>query len=275
MDLSSLHIARWGDAGPRVIMVHGGAQGGAVGGEENFANQRDVADAGFRLIVPDRPGHGRSPAQDWPDDAAKDGAWVADLLGGASEGGAHLVGHSFGGAVALDAAARRPELVRSLTMIEPAVLAVAIGDKTVRAFVLGIVWRTISSLSNKSRANRMFAYLGIPPHLAGRYDDAERDRLGAAFKRIRIPKKPDLERQLAAVRAAGIPVLVVTGGWSKAFDIASDRAATLAGGVHEVIASPHHFPQTIGDTFSRRLIDFMHAADARRDVQGAVTAAAS
>jgi pimeloyl-ACP methyl ester carboxylesterase len=32
----------------------------------------------------------------------------------------HLVGNSFGGAVALTVAARRPELVRTLTLVSPA-----------------------------------------------------------------------------------------------------------------------------------------------------------
>jgi pimeloyl-ACP methyl ester carboxylesterase len=35
-------------------------------------------------------------------------------------GGAHLVGHSYGGVVAAVAAARRPDLVRSLVLVEPA-----------------------------------------------------------------------------------------------------------------------------------------------------------
>ena len=41
--------------------------------------------------------------------------------------GAHLVGHSYGGVIALLAAARRPELLRSLTVVEPPALRVARG----------------------------------------------------------------------------------------------------------------------------------------------------
>ena len=78
-DLSSIHVAFWGDIGPRVVMVHGGAQGSVVGGERNFALQRPLADRGWQLIVPDRPGHGRSPSPGRPDDAEADGEWVAEL----------------------------------------------------------------------------------------------------------------------------------------------------------------------------------------------------
>jgi len=113
--------------------VHGGAQGSGAAGERNFAAQRPLADRSFQLIVPDRPGHGRSPDPGRPDDAEADGQWVAELL----EGGSHLVGHSFGGAVALAAAARRAGNVLSLTLIEPAMHKVAASDPRVRQFGRG------------------------------------------------------------------------------------------------------------------------------------------
>jgi pimeloyl-ACP methyl ester carboxylesterase len=56
-----------------VILVHGGAQGSEVGGERNFSPQRALAEEGWQLIVPDRPGHGRSPDPGRPDDAEADG----------------------------------------------------------------------------------------------------------------------------------------------------------------------------------------------------------
>ena len=117
-----LNITRWGDAGPRVVMVHGSAQGSRVGGARHFSKQAALKDRGWQIVVPDRPGHGLSRAPGRPDDAELDGEWVAEML----EGGAHLVGHSFGGAVALAAAARRPEAVYSLTLIEPAMQALSL-----------------------------------------------------------------------------------------------------------------------------------------------------
>ena len=121
MDDSAIHVIRWGSTGPRVVTVHGSAQGSEVGGDKHFSRQAELAHQGLQIVVPDRPGHGRSPDPGRPDDAEADGAWVADML----NDGAHLVGHSFGGCVALAAAARRPEAVLSLTLIEPAVLALA------------------------------------------------------------------------------------------------------------------------------------------------------
>ena len=71
MDQSAIHITRWGHAGPRVILVHGGAQGSEVGGERNFSAQRALADRRWQLVVPDRPGHGRSPDPGRPRIAAE------------------------------------------------------------------------------------------------------------------------------------------------------------------------------------------------------------
>ncbi len=260
MTLSKIHITKLGIAGPRVVMVHGGAQGSAVGGERNFSNQFKLAEQGWQLVIPDRPGHGQSPLQGWPDDAGKDGEWIAELLGD----GAHLVGHSFGGACALNAAARRPEAVRSLTLIEPAMIPMAADNPAVRKFLLRLVRIMFFSLTAARRAEASFRHLGIPDEVSGQADQAERTRLGKALRRIRMPRKPELERQLAAIKTAGIPLLVVTGGWSLAFDISSDRVAAAGGGRHVIIRSPHHFPQIVSDEFNTQLVEFMSAAEAAR-----------
>lgn len=78
----------------------------------------------------DRPGHGRSA--DWT--GGDDGRALHDLTtaiaGGLIDRRADLVGHSFGGTVALRLAMERPEQVRSLTMIEPPMYAGIAGTPT-------------------------------------------------------------------------------------------------------------------------------------------------
>ena len=255
MDPASIHVAHWGDAGPRVVLVHGGAQGTPVGGERNFANQRVLAERGWRLIVPDRPGHGRSPDPGRPDDAEADGAWIADLL----EDGAHLVGHSFGGCCALSAAARRPSAVRSLTLVEPAMHVLARSDPRVMRFLLKMGTTLVFSTSAAGRARRLMKLLGIPPELTGR-DDDELARLGRAVTRVRLPSKATLERELGAIAQVGIPLLVVTGGWSPAFEASSDRVAATGKGRRAVVRSEHHFPQWMADAFNPVLEDFLDEA---------------
>ena len=76
---------------------------------------------GYRLIMPDLRGYGES--EPWsgrgPMRLVDDAAIVRALADEAGEP-VHLVGHSYGGAVALTAALHTPEALSSLTLIEPA-----------------------------------------------------------------------------------------------------------------------------------------------------------
>jgi pimeloyl-ACP methyl ester carboxylesterase len=73
----------------------------------------------FRVLAPDLLGYGASGA--WPEGQPfhyrQDVDFLETLLD--REGPAHLVGHSYGGFLALQLALRRPELVRSIAAYEP------------------------------------------------------------------------------------------------------------------------------------------------------------
>lgn len=97
----------------------------------------------WQVLALDLYGHGRSPV--WPAEAPNtldvDADAVQQLLQGLDEGaddaatageaspGVHLVGHSYGAAVALRVAMRRPRLVRSLTLYEPVVFGLLQADE--------------------------------------------------------------------------------------------------------------------------------------------------
>lgn len=256
----AMHLTRWGESGPRVVLVHGSAQGSALGGNSHFSTQQRLAERGWQVIVPDRPGHGRSADPGRPDDAALDGALVAPLMGD----GAHLVGHSFGGCVALAAAASDPSKVRSLTLIEPAMAALAVNRAPVLRFVLRMVGTLVFSRGPVSRIQRFIGLVNIPPEVRGGSSEEELRRMGEAIKRLRLPSKGTLERQLRTIREAGVPLLVISAGWSPAFDIVCDTVAEIGGGRRLDIAAPHHFPQLVSDEFNRALDAFMRDSDAKR-----------
>lgn len=73
----------------------------------------------LEVIAYDRCGHGASPAGARPHPVADDASDLAAVLHDANLFPAHLVAHSYGGAVALRLAIDRPELVRSITIHEP------------------------------------------------------------------------------------------------------------------------------------------------------------
>lgn len=71
----------------------------------------------YRVLAPDLLGYGRSGA--WPDGEAFHFRQDLDFLETMLDGPAHLVGHSYGGFLALQLALRRPELIRSIAVYEP------------------------------------------------------------------------------------------------------------------------------------------------------------
>jgi pimeloyl-ACP methyl ester carboxylesterase len=120
-------------SGPPVVLVHGSLATGA----EEWQAQQPLVDHGFRLLVLDRRGYGHSPHAD-AEDFVRDADDIVGLLGD----GAHLVGHSYGGLGAMVAAARRPEVVRSLALLEPPTFTLGQDDPAARSLVdaLRQVW---------------------------------------------------------------------------------------------------------------------------------------
>ena len=90
---------------------------------------------GRRALALDLPGHGGSGRDVGAGDGAALSAAVEGFLAALDPGPVHLVGHSMGGAIAALLAARRPDLVRSLTLIAPA----GLGPEINAAFIDGFV----------------------------------------------------------------------------------------------------------------------------------------
>jgi pimeloyl-ACP methyl ester carboxylesterase len=259
METSPMHITRWGETGPVVVMVHGSAQGSRAEGARHFARQQSLASRGWQIVVPDRPGHGLSPSPGRPDDAQEDGRLIAELLGSS----AHLVGHSFGGAVALAAAAQRPDAVRSLTIIEPALQRFAMSDPAVRKFGFSAIKTLKFTRDDAKRAVKFSQLVSVPPEM--RDDEGNPDEmaaLGKGLAALKLPSKSHVSRQLDTVAEHRIPFVVVTGGWSPAFEAIGESASARGGGTHVVIKSDHHFPNLVSDEFNDALNTLMRNADA-------------
>jgi pimeloyl-ACP methyl ester carboxylesterase len=89
----------------------------------------------------DLPGYGESPPR--PDGRYSIGAMtrtVATLIERQGRGPVHLIGNSLGGAICVRLAATRPDLVRSLTLICPALPDARFRKDLVRFPVLSIPW---------------------------------------------------------------------------------------------------------------------------------------
>jgi pimeloyl-ACP methyl ester carboxylesterase len=266
-----IHMTTWGETGPKVLLIHGGVQGGLGGGPATFRDQKALSEWGWRLSVPDRPGFGQSPSRG-PDDMEADSEWVATHLGDS----AHLIGHSFGGAVSLLAAARRPSAVRSLILIEPALVPLTIGSKAMKSDTvaredfLRMIQSWVSTRTPAEYARSLVQNLGVAPRGSGgvageggALDEQRAADVGCAFLRARLASSGALRRAARAVADARVPVLVVTGGWSPTFELVGKVAAELTSGRHVIVASPDHFVQMASaDEFNQTAAEFMRAAEA-------------
>lgn len=96
------------DTAAPIVFLHGSMVGGWMWTEQVAA----LSDA-YRTIVPDLPGIGASASEEWTSFAGVAEA-LADEIGRRSPDGAHIVGLSLGGIVALNLAVSHPELCRSV-----------------------------------------------------------------------------------------------------------------------------------------------------------------
>jgi pimeloyl-ACP methyl ester carboxylesterase len=235
--------------GTPVILVHGSL---ATGSEE-WEAQEPLAEEGFRLLVVDRRGYGRSPAADG-EDFLRDAEDIAALM----DGGAHLVGHSYGGLGVMVAAARRPEATLSLAVLEPAAITLGQDDRAARALTARMreVWDL--DLPDRVWMERFLEAVGsnpeeLPPELL----DAALP-LVPVMRRGRLPWDGDLP--LAELAAAAFPKLVVSGGHDAGFEAICDHLAREIGAARSVIEGAGHEIQFTGQPINDALLSLWRGA---------------
>ncbi len=112
-----LHLHEWGDPeDPLLVCLHGVSAHGRRFrklAEERLARR-------FRVLAPDLRGHGRSD-YDPPWDIGTHLDDVLETLAAAGVESAAWVGHSFGGRLVLELAARAPERLSSAVLLDPAI----------------------------------------------------------------------------------------------------------------------------------------------------------
>src|SRR5688572_5576549 len=107
--------------GAPIVFVHG-----AVGDLRLWEPQRDAVAKSHRFVAYTFRYHGTGP---WTDEGkqyspATHAADLAAFISGLESGPVHLVGLSYGGALAALVAVKQPALIRSLTLAEPALFAI-------------------------------------------------------------------------------------------------------------------------------------------------------
>ena len=250
--VAELDVRRWG-AGSPVVLVHGSI----VGAERTWRAQRPLGEH-WALIAPNRPGYGDSPPLA-RSDFELEAPLIAELLGD----GAHLVGQSYGGVIALLCAAQRPEAVRSLTVCEPGALRIARANPDVAAAIEtgNELFRRRHELAPDALLRAFRANTGSTRATPTRLPDWL-----ARGMALLMSERPSWEADipLAELARTGFPKLVVSGGHSAVFDAVCDVLEQSLGAERAVIGGRGHTIPAAGAPFNARLHAFLAASEARR-----------
>ena len=237
---TTLHLWVEGEGDP-VVLLHGWPTHG-----ELWRAQVPVLAETRRVIVPDLPGYGKSLV---PTDVEFSLDYFADIVDGLIDelevSGCGLVGHDVGGPVAMLVAARRPDLISKLVLLNttpfPDVsrmikLMVAAGRfAPMRSFLtsragFGLLFRTgLVHGDRKETADRYF------DPVAG--DPARRQALGQMLVDTDMAAVNGLVGRL---RAAAVPTAII---WAEKDPTAPDRIAGFDTGVDRGLRPlPHRGP---------------------------------
>ena len=236
-----------GSAGQTIVFVHGSLNDGPTA----FQAQLEIA-ARWKLRIPNRRGYGNSPRTDRVDPDVDAGDVITLLADGA-----HLVGTSMGGVVAARAAARAPQHVFSLTLIEPPAFPNAIDVPAVAtvARAMKAHWAQASQADAATFMHGFLRALGYgAPSAASLSPDAEK------AARNLMTETPWLTSVPAAdIARAPFPKLLVSADWSPAFNAICDRLAEQWNAARRIFPGAGHAVQRIGAPFNTLLESFITA----------------
>ena len=223
-----------------------------------------LAAAGYRVVSLDVRGQGESSVA-WNDYSVGAIAGdILDLVRSLGAGPAHVIGNSMAAGAAVIAAAREPQAIRSVVLVDPFVrnvmppwLAAAIFEPLLRGPWRAGLWRAFFKKAFPTRLPDDFeaeqarrdASLADP----GRF---------AAFRRMAVASKIESERRIADVTA---PALVLMGTRDADFANPAKEArlvAALLHGTAVMIDGAGHYPQTeLPDAVAAVLVPFLQSVD--------------
>jgi pimeloyl-ACP methyl ester carboxylesterase len=235
----------WVGSGPPTLLLHG------IGNYGRYWDLFADAVAGrLRLVAPDARGHGESgrPADGYaPADFAADALAVLDALGIEH---AVVMGHSMGGLHSINLAARHPERVRALAIVDASPEPLPAGAERAqrllagrparfrdRALARAYLERTSPGYADAVYENRLaFAFREEQGELVWRSDPA-------ALARIMSGRMP-VEDRWDALAAIACPTLVVRGTRSNVLseETARRMVQSLADGRLMELEAGHNVP---------------------------------
>jgi 2-hydroxy-6-oxonona-2,4-dienedioate hydrolase len=239
---------------PALVCLHG-----AMASSAHVLVGASALARGFRLIAPDIPGQSPMSAEIRPDiDGSGYSDWLADVFDALDLDQANLFGASWGGLIALRAAARMPQRIRKLSLIVPA----GIVQGPVISALVRIGWPMMRYRSSPTadRRTRFLKYL-----ITTRDDDWETYLGDAAlgfkhdFKPIRLLKRAELSGLSAPVQVIAAELDFQSPGGKLVARaqalIPNLKDAALIPRSHHVPPFTEEFQNWLSDRMSKFLLD--------------------
>lgn len=262
-----LHLECTGSRGPTVILEPGGGGSAASMGLIAPAVARDS-----RVCVYDRAGRGWSDPAPSPPDGAQIATDLHNLLDRAHVAGPYvLAGHSFGGLYVRTYAAKYPEEVASLVLVDstaahnPPVSPPEAGSYSILKHLSSLVATTSRLGVGRLIADTDFGYLPPKYRDDARTTAATGKEMGGFLDEFGVANRSEAEAgRLRSLGANPLVVLTADRGNAKGWMAAQNEMATLStNSLHRVVS---------GATHASFVEDPDHAAAVTRAIHDAVAA---
>ena len=238
-----------------VLLLHG------FGGDlDNWMFNLDSLAEKHRLLALDLPGHGQSVKTNVDPSLSGMATFVRKFLDVLSVSSLHVVGHSMGGAIAMQLASDSPETVKSLGLICSAGLGPDINSDYLRGFVEAQSQQELKLVLQQLFADESLVNLQLVNDLLNykRMDGVEATLKALSETLISAGEQTFLTDNIVA---SGIPVLVIWGKQDRIIPVSHAQNYSAAGGSCvevEIFDSAGHMVQMEkAYDVNRRLLNFL------------------
>jgi pyruvate dehydrogenase E2 component (dihydrolipoamide acetyltransferase) len=231
-----LRYTKRGSGDNVVLFIHG------FGGDlDNWLFNADALAEAATVYTLDLPGHGQSTKAVADPTVGGLAKTVTGFMDALKIDKAHLVGHSLGGAIAMEIARTAKSKVKSLTLISPAGLGPEINMDYINGFISSSSRRDLKpALENLFADASLVSRQMVDDLLKYKRLDGVGDAL-TALKDGVFPNGKQAVILVDALKSSGVPALVIWGAEDKIVPAAHAKAVT--GAKVEIIAGAGHMAQ--------------------------------
>jgi len=245
-----------------LVLVHGDFGDGF----ESWGFACELIGKRRRTVVIDRPGFGEDLLPDTRFSIAGEAGALLDATAEMGIHSFHLVGHSYGGLIALEMAVRRPHVVRSLHLIEPPLLELQPEEPLVREMEQRGRWISEhhAEIGDEPATEAFFSMIGgerMVERLRGTPDWARLCSYATRF--ARGESAGSYPSSSLAKLPTSIPVGLYTGGRSHPAlrRITAELAVRIDGARLVDVPDAGHAVQMVREVFVDALFALVHDAD--------------